>query len=128
MIARTSATPVKPTLAALPVVCNTNQGTAINVSELPVTEIVFAQKSVYSGRRLTDDALRSFACMLILPSEEPLLLRILLLPILLRLLLCKRACAALALLLCEMAGILHGTLRRAFQLGDGLLDPGKFGL
>lgn len=43
--------PVNPVFAALPVVCNTNQGIAIALRELPISENALAASSAASGRR-----------------------------------------------------------------------------
>ncbi len=47
----TTKAPVNPVFAALPVICNTNQGIAIALQELPIGENALAASSAASGRR-----------------------------------------------------------------------------
>src|SRR5258708_14401707 len=59
-VAVNSQKAVTPVLAGLPVVCSTNQGTAISVRALPVSEMALALKRARSGiRRASMSVLRS---------------------------------------------------------------------
>src|SRR5258707_4455516 len=123
-VAVNSQKAVTPVLAGLPVVCSTNQGTAISVRALPVSEMALALKRARSGIRRTG--------MSVLRSSSVRFDRGAVLVSTLRggIGLAGDAVsggATLADALGQAARVLLRPLGRELELGDGLLDPAKLG-
>src|SRR5258706_4639081 len=123
-VAVNSQKAVMPVLAGLPVVCSTNQGTAISVRALPVSEMALAVKRARSGiRRASMSVLRSSSVRFdrgaVLVCTLPA-----------GIWLAGGAVsggATLADALRQAARVLLRPLGRELELGDALLDPTQLG-
>src|SRR5258706_6926210 len=123
-VAVNSQKAVTPVLAGLPVVCSTNQGTAISVSALPVSEMALALKRARSGIwRAGMSVLRSSSVRF---SRGTVLVSTLRGGIWLAGGTVSGG-APLANARGQAARVLLRPLGRAIELGDGLLDPAQLG-